>query len=428
MPFRHDIRTVTVPGCIDGWCALHARFGRLPLHQVLAPAIALAEHGFPASPLLVGALAQVDHAGREELAELARQARRPGTRVRRPGAARVLSAVGADGRAGAYQGEFGRGLTARWPHWFTPDDLAAPIARWVQALTVDAWGVRLHTVPPSSQGYLTLGSAALADAAGLPGDPGNAQWAHLLVEAATAAAFDRPEVLYDGADGAALVAAAAGRASMIDHERASLRPGWGRDGDTTYLCTADDDGMAVSLIQSNASGFGSWLVEPSTGINLHNRGLGFSVDDGHPAELRPGHRPPHTLAPLMVTRTDGTLVGPLGTMGGDAQPQILLQLAARLFHHGQTPAEAIHAPRWAMRGPRTGFDTWTVGDVPFVQVEEHGADEWLDGLRQRGHRAAVAPAFDASAFGHAHVIVRDPEGFWVGAADPRARVGSCAGL
>jgi gamma-glutamyltranspeptidase/glutathione hydrolase len=184
--------------------------------------------------------------------------------------------------------------------------------------------------------------------------------------------------------------------------------------------------MAVSLIQSNASGFGSWLVEPTTAINLHNRGLGFSVQSGHPAAIAPGRRPPHTLAPLMATRPDGALIGPLGTMGGDAQPQILQQVAARMFHHGASPAEAITAPRWALRGPRTGFDTWTSGGWPTVQIEEHGATDWAEGLRRRGHVVAVSPAWDVS-FGHAHAIVRDPEGFLVGAADPRARVGSCAG-
>ncbi|HAP78106.1 MAG TPA: gamma-glutamyltranspeptidase, partial [Acidimicrobiaceae bacterium] len=340
MPFRHDIRTVTVPGCVDGWVALHQRFGTLPLATLLSPAVSLAEHGFPASPLLVGSASQLDAAAQQQLHELSGQARRPGARVRRPGVARALRAVAEGGRDAFYRGEFGNGLLSLGNGWFTEADLANPAPTWVEPLRIRAWGHELWTVPPNSQGYLTLGAAALAsEHIELPTDPDDERWAHLLVEAATAAGFDRPQVLHEHADGMALIQAIRGRAEMVHPERASQRQVPGSDGDTTYLCTADADGMAVSLIQSNASGFGSWLAEPATGINLHNRGLGFSLDPGHPAELRPGARPPHTLCPALATR-DGQLVSVFGTMGGDGQPQILLQLAARLFPHGQSPAAA----------------------------------------------------------------------------------------
>jgi gamma-glutamyltranspeptidase/glutathione hydrolase len=184
--------------------------------------------------------------------------------------------------------------------------------------------------------------------------------------------------------------------------------------------------VAVSLIQSNASGFGSGLVEPNTGINLHNRGLGFNLREGHPAALQPGHRPPHTLCPAMAT-ADGSLRAVFGTMGGDAQPQILLQLAARLFHYGQTPAAAVDAGRWALQGPATGFDTWTSGEAPTVAIEGQAPAEWLDELARRGHKVSASPAYD-SGFGHAHAIVIDSEGFRAGAADPRTLVGTAAGV
>ena len=175
------------------------------------------------------------------------------------------------------------------------------------------------------------------------------------------------------------------------------------DGDTTYLCVVDGDGMGVSLIQSNASGFGSWLAEPNTGINLHNRGLGFSLEAGHPAEIAPGKRPPHTLSPALATRGND-LVSVFGTMGGDAQPQILLQIAARLFHHGQSPDRAIRSGRWALSGPTTGFDTWTAPDGPIVDVEAHAPAAWVADLTRRGHSVREVRAYDNS-FGHAHAIV-----------------------
>ncbi len=427
MPFRHDIRTVTVPGCVDGWCALHERFGRLPLDRVLAPAIGLAEQGFPASMLLVGSLATVDERAREALHELASQAHRPGDRVRRPAVGAALRAIASNGRDGFYLGDFGQGLLGLGSGWYSPDDLAEPGPDWVTPLSWPAFGHVLHTIPPNSQGYLTLGAAGLADRLDLPGDTDDPRWAHLLIEAAKAAGRDRPDVLHDGADGGALLEAISARLHEIDPARAStLRPGQ-HQGDTTYLCTVDGDRMGVSLIQSNASGFGSWVVEPTTGINLHNRGLGFSLTPGHPAELAPGKRPPHTLSPALATRPDGTLRSVFGTMGGDAQPQILLQLAARMFHHGQSPAVAVNAGRWILDGPVTGFDTWTGAGGPHVLLEGHVPPGWQGHLVDLGHEVRTSPAW-SSDFGHAHAIVVGDDGMLSGAADPRTRVGSVAGM
>jgi gamma-glutamyltranspeptidase/glutathione hydrolase len=250
-----------------------------------------------------------------------------------------------------------------------------------------------------------------------------------LIEAATAAGRDRPERLHEHADGRALLDEIDGRLGEIDRERAARRPAPVADGDTTYLCAVGTGGdgrrMGVSLIQSNATGFGSLLVEPRTGINLHNRGIGFQLAPGHPAELGPGRRPPHTLAPGIATR-DGDLAAVFGTMGGDAQPQILLQVATRLFHHRQSPASAVDAGRWALRVPQPGFETWTDPHGPVVAVEGHAPDDWPDALAARGHRTVHAPPWD-SGFGHAHAIVVDRDGILAGAADPRTRVGSAAG-
>ncbi|MCU1396130.1 MAG: putative gamma-glutamyltranspeptidase [Ilumatobacteraceae bacterium] len=427
MPYRHDIRTVTMPGCVDGWAALHERFARLPMADLLAPAIRLAEEGFPASPLLVGSLALLDDPAREALHELVSQARRPGALVRRPGAGRALRAIAEGGRDGFYLGEFGTGLRRLGNGHFSEADLQRSNAEWVDVLSQPAFNKVLHTMPPNSQGYLTLGAAALIDQLGPPDDPDDAQWAHLLIEAATVAGHDRPAVLHEGADGAALLRRIVGDIDRVDASSASRVRVPTFDGDTTYLCAVDADRLGVSLIQSNASGFGSWLVEPNTQINLHNRGLGFSVAEGHPAELAPGRRPPHTLSPALATNRDGSLAAVFGTMGGDGQPQILLQVATRLFHHGASPAEAIHAGRWLLHGPVTGFDTWTGEGGPHVIVEGHSSPDWLDGLEQRGHEVRVMAPYD-SAFGHAHVILVEDSGMLAGAADPRTRVGSVAGL
>ncbi|MFK7919488.1 MAG: gamma-glutamyltransferase family protein [Ilumatobacter sp.] len=430
MPFRLDVRSVTVPGCVDGWMALHERFGSLPMATILQPAITLANSGFPASPLMVGALQQASDQGRAHLVEIAEQATRRGRRVRRPGVASALAGLAGGGRATFYEGSFGEGLIDLGNGLFTAADLAADQADWQQPLTTDAFGVTLHTVGPNSQGYLALGSARLASQLELPADPDSEQWAHLLVEAAIAAGRDRPRQLHEHADGNELMDIIAGRLDEVDRERASNRWAPSHDGDTTYLCTAgrsaDGREMGVSLIQSNASGFGSHLVEPNTGINLHNRGMGFNLEPGHPAEFGPGRRPPHTLLPMVATRDDATLAAVLGTMGGDAQPQIMLQIAARLFHHRQSPARAIGAGRWALHGPETGFDTWTAARGAGVDIEGHAPPEWVEQLAARGHRTRPAAPW-SSGFGHAAAIVSGRDGMWVGSADPRTIVGTCAG-
>ncbi len=424
MPFRHDVRSVTVPGCVDGWSALHERFGSMSLAEVFGPAIDLAELGFPASPLLAGSIRRVDDDGRRELDELAAQATHTGAVVRRLGAARALRSIASSGREGFYGGEFGEGLIELGGGLFTTHDLAANQADWVDPLRTTAFDVDLHTIGPNSQGYLTLGGALLAEGLDLPDDPDDERWAHLLIEAAKLAGYDRPAVLHEHADGDALLASIAARAARLDREHASDYAVPNGAGDTTYLCTAEVGGLAVSLIQSNASGFGSWLAEPNTGINLHNRGLGFNLIEGHGAEFGPGRRPPHTLSPALAT-SGPDLVSVFGTMGGDAQPQILLQVAARLFRHGHSPAAAINAPRWALSGPSTGFDTWTAPAGQIVELEGHAPATWQS-LTDRGHRTNLQPSFD-SGFGHAHAIILDRDGVLAGAADPRARVASATG-
>ncbi|HTN80621.1 MAG TPA: gamma-glutamyltransferase, partial [Acidimicrobiales bacterium] len=211
-------------------------------------------------------------------------------------------------------------------------------------------------------------------------------------------------------------------------DRASTLAAPARVGDTTALCVVDGDGVGVSLIQSNASGFGSHLFEPSTGINLHNRGLGFSVEAGHPAEYAPGRQPPHTLTPALVTGLDGRLAAVLATMGGDSQPQILLQVLARALGAGESPARAIAAGRFRLvaKQQTTGFAIWTDPAGTAVAVEGHAPERWPSGLAERGHEVLVEAPFD-HGFGHAHLVLAQ-DGVLAGAADPRARSSLCSGL
>jgi gamma-glutamyltranspeptidase/glutathione hydrolase len=425
MPFQGDVRSATVPGCVDGWVVLHERHGRLPLGDVLAPARRLAEGGFPVSPMLAFMLHTLD--GLEGCDELGVPRPDAGERLRRLGVARQLAAIAEGGRAGFYEGEFGTALIKVGRGLFSAEDLVRPQARWVEPLGLRVWDHDVWTVPPSSQGYLIPAAARIVElVAGeaLP-DPHEPAWVHLMVEAARLAAADRLDVLHDRAEGAALLAddRLFGAASRFDATRRVAIDGPGREGDTMYLCAADRDGQAVSLIQSNANDFGCRVAVPGTGVLLHNRGIGFSLEAGHPAEYGPGRRPPHTLAPALVTRTDGTLRAVLGSMGGDSQPQIVLQLLARLLVAGSTPGEAIEAPRFVLRARGgTGFDTWRSSDQ-YVRLEAHAPPSWAQGLTERGHEVEVVP-FDPGGFGHAHIIERRDDEMWAGADDPRAMTGA----
>ena len=441
MPLRGDIRSVQVPGAVDGWLALHERHGRLPLDDVLAPAIELASDGFAASIMLALA-SHLVHAlpGAGELCPEGPLA--IGQTVRLPGIARTLRAIARHGRDGFYQGEFGRGLLELGAGHFAPADLATSAAAWCAPLRAGAWGHDLWTVPPPSQGYLTLAGAVVAEAAGLGAEPDDPQWAHLLVETWRAVGHDRPSVLFDGADGSALLdpgrlAAAAARVDAHAVAPPDVAPGHGADapgvarlgdGDTTHLCALDADGLGVSLTQSNALDFGSHLVEPTTGVFLHNRGVGFSLVPGHPAEVAPGRRPPHTLSPMLVTAGDGALTHLVGAMGGDAQPQIIVQLLARLLHAGQDPATAIAAARLTLDAPSAGpFRLWWGQDLT-VLVEADAPAGWQAGLTGHGHRVRPIGAFDPVAVGCAQIIAveRDAQGarLLVGASDPAAPPGT----
>jgi gamma-glutamyltranspeptidase / glutathione hydrolase len=423
MPFRGDLRSAPVPGCVDGWLALHERFGRLPLADVLAFALDYARHGFPVSPLLASAsrlLAGIDGA---PLANL-----RSGIRLRRPGVAQALEAIIGDGRDGFYLGTFGRGLLDLGAGEYSVDDLSKPNRDWVDPLGLQVWGHQVWTVPPNSQGYLTLLGAAIAEGLDLPDDPDDEAWPHLLVETARLAGSDRLARLSEHADGWRLLAEdeVARRRALISRDRRAHVAGRAASGDTVALVAVDEARMGVSLIQSNAADFGSHVFEPATGIGIHNRGIGFSLEPGHPARYGPGRRPPSTLSPAVVTRADGSLHAALGTQGGDSQPQILLQLLARTLHHGALPGTAIAAPRWVLSAAQGhGFDTWVEPDDQIVCIEEHAPASWTDGLERRGHATRRAGWREVN-YGHAHLVAVRGDMLY-GAADPRAHTGAAQG-
>ncbi len=440
MPERGDIRSVTVPGCVDGWVALHGRFGRLPLSQVLEPAIGCAAGGFEASDLLAGALALLGRlewfTGHDDVGTFPAAA---GDVMRRPRLARTLELIAEGGRQAFYEGDFGSRLVEIGRGEFTAADLRQPLAGWQAPLRLRAWGHDLWAPPPNSQAYLALAGAFVAQRAGLSADRpsvGDPSWPGILFDSLLAAGRDRIDVLHEDADGSQLLAPArleeqARQAIEWIRRRSAPPVGPASGGDTTYLAAVGPAGEAVSLIQSNAADFGSLLAVPGTGVLLHNRGIGFSLHPGHPSEHGPRRRPPHTLSPLLVTDAGGRFRAAVGTMGGDVQPYVIVQLLARLLAAGQPASVAVGAGRFAPQvggdANRAGFNLWSDGPST-VLVEDHAPPAWIDGLRSAGREVVVIDDAHRFAFGHAHVIERCPDGILAGAADPRADGSSAAGL
>jgi gamma-glutamyltranspeptidase/glutathione hydrolase len=424
-----DIRSVTVPGCVDGWVTLHHEYGRLPMRELIAPAIVYAREGFPASPFLARTMSGKNWL-REHIPGIPSDGIvHAGQKLQRPQAAEILEDIAERGRDGFYQGAFGDALIEVGAGLFTRADVEDTHARWTKPLVRDFFGARIWTTPPPTSGYLTLAAGWLADQLDLPADPSTGAWAHLLIEAMRQAAHDRPQVLFDGASGPDLISSdrLTPRLSKIRRDRAATLDDTYRKAGTTFISVVDEDRTAISLIQSLCMSFGSRIVAPGTGVWLQNRGTGFTLEAGHPNELGPGRRPAHTLSPAIVTDSASRLVACLGTRGGDSQPQVVLQLLARILLAKESPAHSLAAPRWILRGmdDETAFDTWGSGGEVRVSIEKNADDSWFDHLKDAGHRVVVEEPM-SHAFGHAQVITVDGD-YLVGAADPRSGSATAAG-
>jgi gamma-glutamyltranspeptidase/glutathione hydrolase len=360
---------------VRAWADLAERFGRLGLDAALAPAIDLAERGLPCSARIADKWLRAAHAPWP--------APRVGERYRLPGLERTLRAIAEDGPDALYTGALAAAIAAAT--WLDEADLAAHRSEWVEPLRRDYRGVEVCELPPNGQGAAALLALALAEEL----EPG----LHLRIEAMKLALSDTRAVVHDGALPADFFAP-----ERLASRRALLRPDAVVEpptyapprGGTTYLCTVDGDGCAVSLIQSVFDSFGSGVVPEGTGLVLQNRAAGFSDEPGHPNVLGPAKRPYHTIIPGMLLES-GSVLGPFGVMGGAMQPQGHFQVVQRLVDDGDDPQAALDVPRW-----RLGED-WSVALEPGVWAEE-------ERLARLGHDVRRAEV--QHPFGVGQVILR----------------------
>ncbi|RZV45272.1 MAG: gamma-glutamyltranspeptidase, partial [Acidimicrobiia bacterium] len=426
MPYRHPA-TVTVPGCVDGWIALLDRFGTRSLGEVLAPAIRLAEDGFPISAEMALNLAAIADLldGQASAFELYPDGAVPaeGTVVTRPALTETMQAIARDGREAFYSGPVAEAIVESTGATVTAPDLMGNRPDWVAGARLDVFGETAWTIPPNSQGYITLATLAIFEQLGAPRTFDDPDFHHLLIEAYRSAAWDRgihladPEHMTASVDELLHPLRLAERAFAITSGTARWPSPFPLPGGTAYLCTIDDAGTGVSFMQSNFGGIGSGISAGATGVWLHNRGAGFTLTEGHPNELAPGRRPAHTLAPSLWTR-DGHLSMLLGSRGGDLQPQLLAQLAANLLYLGMDPVEAQSMPRWAL-------DAFGPDTPSLPEVEDTMPSTVIDGLRSRGHAPISVPA--QRAWGPVSIIRIADDGTRHAAADPRVSTASVAG-
>ncbi len=443
--------SVSVPGAVAAWVDALERFGSLPREELLAPAIRYARDGFPVSTRLATDIAASSGALNGSARALYTPGGAPppvGSLLRNPALASTLERIAANGRDGFYRGWVAERLSSFLEAeggYVRAPDLAAHTTTWVEPLRGDYRDYTMLVLPPNTQGIAQLQLFEMAKSFDLAEMGHNsASYLHTLVEMKKLAFADRDQWAADPdftdlplddlldpgylARRAALVdphAAAASRSPGVSADMmaasggsgvsageavvgAGSAPGAVRDdsGDTVYLTAVDQWGNAVSWIQSLFAGFGSGLLEPETGIVLHNRGALFNLEPGHPNIVAPGKRPYHTLTPMLALHDDGSFAFTLGTPGGDSQPQSLLQIVNNYLLFGMTPQGAIEAPRFR-----------SYGGVR-VDFEDRFGSGVLGELGALGHEAGVVHGWTAT-FGGAHMIVRDRNGTLTAASDPR---------
>ncbi len=430
MPRSHPY-TITVPGAAAAWCDLVERFGRLPLSQSLAPAIKLAEDGFPVSPITSyywrraaeGVLSQA-YNGRELTID--GRGPQPGELFRNPGLVRTLRFLAEGGKKAYYEGPIAEAVAAAVQlagGCLTQEDLAAHTSTWVEPISTTYRGLRVYECPPNGQGLAALLALNLLegfDLASLP--PLSVERLHLEIEAMRLAFADTCLFVADPAfnpaplEGLLSKDYATQRRKLINPQRAALDIQHGTppgSSDTVYLTVVDGEGNACSFIASNYRGFGTGIVPAGWGFSLQNRGLGFSLDPQSPNALAPGKRPYHTIIPALATNdTDGSLYASLGVMGGFMQPHGHVQVLLGLVEDGLDPQAALDRPRFRVKpGDPAGH----------VRLEEGISPDVMAGLQAMGHPVEMVSGMDRTMFGRGQVICRNPQsGVLCGGSDPRA--------
>jgi len=437
----HGPLPVTVPGAVDGWFELHGRFGRLPMTEVLAPAIGYARTGFPVTEVIAdhwqrNARVLERYPGFSATFMPGGRAPSKGELFANPRLARTYDTIAREGRDAFYRGDIARAIDAYMREnggFLSYEDLASHRSEWVEPVSVDYRGYEVWELPPNGQGIAALQMLNILEGFDLAKmGYGSADYLHVLAEAKKLVFEDRARYYADPDFAPAPVERlvsrdyARERRALIDMSRAAATyPAGefpGTRSDTVYLSVADPDGMMVSLIQSNFRGMGSGMTPGDLGFVLHDRGELFSLVPGHANVFEPGKRPFQTIIPAFVTR-DGQPLISFGVMGGDMQPQGHVQVLVNMIDFGMNLQEAGDAPRLRHDGSSSPTDE-VMTDGGELVLEPGFDPAVIRELERRGHRVAK-PGGD---FGGYQAIRRDPvTGVYAGASESR-KDGHAAGF
>ena len=421
--------TITVPGACAGWCDLVERHGTLQMTEILAPAIRLAEEGFPVAPITAyfwqrGAETQLKTALNGHEMTLDGRGPKAGELFRNPNLARTFKKVAEGGKHVFYKGEIAEAIASivqQAGGCLTVEDLTAHASTWDNPVSTSYQSLRLWECPPNGQGITALMALNILEGFDLPADPLSPDRLHLEIEALRLAFADTrwyvadPSVVHVPVEALLSKEYASLRRKKIDPLRATLdqRRGSPVSGsDTVYLTVVDKTGNACSFINSNYLGFGTGIVPSGWGFTLQNRGHNFSLDPGHPNVLAPCKRPYHTIIPAMITSEPSqSLVASFGVMGGFMQPQGHVQVFMALAD-GLNPQAALDLPRFCITDGTSGGH---------VALEEGIPEKTIADLEQRGHEVRRVAGYERAIFGRGQVILREEQtGILTGGSDPRA--------
>jgi gamma-glutamyltranspeptidase/glutathione hydrolase len=425
----------SVPGCADGWFELHKRYGRLPIKDVLAAAIRYADEGFPLSPVIASDWERStrvfkDKPGFAQVFMPGGRTPREGEIFRNPALAKTLRLLADKGRDAYYKGPIADAIV-RFSQanggFFSKEDFAQHRSEWVDPVSTNYRGYDVWELPPPGQGIAALQLLNILENFDLKGMGRNSPdfW-HVMTEAKKLAFADRARYYADPDFAKVPVQELIGkeyakrRAALIDMAKAAPLDAPGDPAalnrkETTYLCAADGNGMMVSLIQSNYTGFGSGYVVPELGFGLQDRGNLFDLTPGRPNSYAPGKRPFHTIIPAFVTK-DGKPLMAFGLMGGDMQPQGHAQVIVNLVDCGMNLQEAGDAIRFHHTGSTEPTGT-VMKDGGILHIEDGLPDGVVLELKRRGHR--MEPE-SVGAYGGYQAIWRDPAtGVYTGATEKR---------
>lgn len=413
---------VTVPGCPSAWADLSERFGKLPLSDVLKPAVNYARDGYPVSPTLGyfwgRAFDSYKKLQGEEFAcwldtfTLNNKAPKVGEIWKSPEHANTLEEIGKTNAKSFYTGALADAIVAhsqKHGGYLTKEDLASHKNTWDTPISINYRGYDVWEMPPNGQGIaalIALNTLKAWDFTHRNCELGLHRQFEIMKLAFSATKYyvtDPTHMEFSPADFLTDAYAEKLRSQVKDLASDPIvnKP---NNGGTVYLCTADGEGNMVSFIQSNYAGFGSGIVIPGTGIAMQNRGADFSLDPNHPNALKGGKKTLHTIIPGFMTK-DGNAIGPFGVMGGYMQPQGHLQVIMNTIDFGMNPQASLDAPRWQ----------WMEGKNFTV---EHGFPRHMaQQLARRGHNITVA--LESGGFGRGQIIWRNEDGVLIGGCEPR---------